>query len=271
MKRSTRMLLMNANTRRGREYPDARQGYDGPRQGYDGYGSPRQGYDGPQGGGYTAYPEEGRFRDRRGREHYDDGRFAPQGRMGGMPYGEGGGWEAPHHRPFVPPYYDGAGREPEPQPRTRNRIGFSVDGQMERIPDGDVQPYRSTVGHPQGDEMQYRGKAQYAMGFAGHEPQPLTKEKAMEWVKAMQNGDGTQGPHWSMEQTRQVQAQKGIDKDPVEFFAAMNMMYSDYCKAAKKLGVNESDFYACLAEAFLDDKDAQPHKLARYYECIVKH
>lgn len=26
-----------------------------------------------------------------------------------------------------------------------------------------------------------------------------------------------------------------------------------------------------MAKAFLDDKDAQPHKLARYYEYIVRH
>lgn len=259
MKRSTRMLLMNS-PRRSREYPDARRGYDRP-MGY--YGDPREFPD--------YYPEESRFRDRRGREHYDDGRYAPQNRMGGMPYEEDGGWGYPHHKPFMPPYYDGAGREPDPQPRPRNRIGFSVDGQMERIPDETGNPYRSTVEHPRQDEMAYRNTGHRAMGFAGYEEaQPLTKEKAMEWVKGMKNEDGTQGPHWTIEQTNQVKAQKGIDADPTEFYVAMNMMYSDYCKAAKKLGVNEADFYACMAEAFLDDKDAQPDKLARYYACIVK-
>lgn len=260
MKRSTRMLLMNNNPRRGKEYPDARRGYDRPT-GY--YGDPREFPD--------YYPEESRFRDRRGREHYDDGRYAPQNRMGGVPYGEGAGPGYPHHMPYQPPYYDGTGREPDLQPRPRNRIGFFVDGEMERIPDETGNPYRSTVEHPRQDEMAYRGKPQYAMGFASQEePQPLTKEKAMEWAKGMKNEDGTTGPHWSMEQTKQVQASKGIDCDPTEFFAAMNMMYSDYCKAAKKLGVNEADFYASMAEAFLNDKDAQPGKLERYYSCIVK-
>ncbi len=56
-----------------------------------------------------------------------------------------------------------------------------------------------------------------------------------------------------------------------EFFVAMNMMYSDYCKVFRKFGVGDKvDFYACMAKAFLDDKDAHTDKLARYYEYVVK-
>lgn len=36
------------------------------------------------------------------------------------------------------------------------------------------------------------------------------------------------------------------------------------------ISVDQFFFYACMAEAFLDDKDAQPDKLARYYQYIVK-
>ena len=50
----------------------------------------------------------------------------------------------------------------------------------------------------------------------------------------------------------------------------MNMMYSDYCKAAEKVNANSVDFYAYMARAFLEDKDAQPDKLERYYRCIAK-
>lgn len=67
------------------------------------------------------------------------------------------------------------------------------------------------------------------------------------------------------------QTGKGIDCEPLQFWIAMNMIYSDYVKVAKKLGMNNVDFYACMAKAFLDDKDAQPDKLARYYEYVVKH
>lgn len=67
------------------------------------------------------------------------------------------------------------------------------------------------------------------------------------------------------------QTGKGIDCEPLQFWITMNMIYSDYVKVAKKLGMNNVDFYACMAKAFLDDKDAQPDKLARYYEYVVKH
>lgn len=86
----------------------------------------------------------------------------------------------------------------------------------------------------------------------------------------MKNEDDSSGPHWNMEQAKQIMQQNGIDSDPAEFYAALNMMYSDYGKVAKKYGVNESGYYAHLTKAFLDDKDAGDGKLMRYYECVVK-
>lgn len=100
---------------------------------------------------------------------------------------------------------------------------------------------------------------------------PLSKEDAMRWVKEMENSDGTTGQHWAIEQTEAVREQLGIKCEPVEFYAAMNAMYSDYCKVAKKFGVDTPEFYAKLACAFLDDKDAVPHKLAAYYNYVVEH
>lgn len=98
---------------------------------------------------------------------------------------------------------------------------------------------------------------------------PLTKADAAAWVGSMKNADGTHGGHWSMEQTEAVRKQRGIECDPVMFYAAMNMMYSDYCKAVEKTGTVSVDFYAYMAKAFLDDEDAAPDKLARYYHCVV--
>ena len=86
---------------------------------------------------------------------------------------------------------------------------------------------------------------------------PFTQEEAKEWTSAMQNVDGTTGPHWTLEQTNQIMTQ--------------SMVYSDYSKVAKKLNVSNIDFYAEIAKAFLDDQDAAPDKLARYYEFVVKH
>lgn len=205
---------------------------------------------------YGAYPEESRFRDRRGREHYDDGRYAPMG----------GGYDYPQYiGPYEPPYY----KNPREGERTMNKIGFSMGGEVERLPDGFHPEYHSTMNHPSMDEMSYR-KGERLTGYGEAQPR-LTRNAAMEWADSMENEDGTRGAHWPIEQTKQVQAQKGIDCEPLQFWIAMNMIYSDYVKVAKKLGMNNVDFYACMAEAFLDDKDAQPDKLARYYEYVVKH
>lgn len=98
----------------------------------------------------------------------------------------------------------------------------------------------------------------------------LTPEKAEQWVMGMENADGTRGAHWSMETTEKVRKEIGVTVDPLDWWVTMNMMYSDYCAAAVKLGVNTTEFYACMAKAFLEDSDAQPDKLARYYKYIVR-
>lgn len=98
----------------------------------------------------------------------------------------------------------------------------------------------------------------------------LTKDQVVAWVGAMKNADGTHGGHWSMAETEAVRKQRGIECDPVMFYAAMNMMYSDYCKAAEKTGAGSVDFYAYTAKAFLDDEDAEPNKLARYYYFVAE-
>lgn len=107
-------------------------------------------------------------------------------------------------------------------------------------------------------------------GYTSNGDTPLTKSEVMAWVGAMENADGTTGPHWTMDQTEQVRKQRSIDCDPLAFYAAMNMMYSDYCKAVEKAGASSVDLYAYMAKAFLDDKDAQPGKLERYYNYIAK-
>ena len=50
----------------------------------------------------------------------------------------------------------------------------------------------------------------------------------------------------------------------------MNMIYSDYFGVAKKLNVNNMDFYAEMSKAFLGDKDAVPGKLYAYFEHVVE-
>lgn len=101
-------------------------------------------------------------------------------------------------------------------------------------------------------------------GHANH----LTMDQAKRWVSTMANADGTAGAHWPPEQTNAVMAQRGITCDKADFFAAMNMLYSDYCMVAKAYSADNPNFYADLAAAFLHDKDAAPGKMVTYWESI---
>lgn len=183
------------------------------------------------------YPES-RFRDRRGREHYDNGRFAPMRNQrtdfnnergdGDYEY-EFGDVEA-NFRPYLLP---------------KRTMGFSSDGI-----DGKQQHYS-------------RGRASSEEG--------LDERTAHEWSKKMKNADGSTGAHWTKEQVKPYMQQVGYQGEEIEFWVIMNAMYSDYCKVAKKYGVDRPEYYAEIAKAWLDDKDAIPDKAAAYYECIVKH
>lgn len=248
MKTAMKMMLATRvnepNSRSGEERGETRAGYAESR-----YMPARNNYDAPHNIGYmdrqygAAEAEryggrmehdnemESRSRDRRGREHYDNGRFAPM-------RGEGDTTVTSHygaHHPVTPPVYQKA-----------NPIGFSIDGQMS----DNVVPIRSRQ-HNTDDEE-------------------LTEETAEMLAAHMENEDGTHGPHWTYDQVKNIIGQKGIQADPAEFFLAMNMMYSDYCKVAKKMNINTVDFYSGMAKAFLDDKDGGKNKLMKYFRYVVE-
>lgn len=100
-------------------------------------------------------------------------------------------------------------------------------------------------------------------------PAHLTLEDAKRWMSKMQNADGTKGCHWTLEQTQDVAKQRNINCDPNDFWAAMNMMYSDYCTVARSYSADNQNFYADMAAAFLRDKDAVPGKIVKYLDVIV--
>jgi hypothetical protein len=163
-------------------------------------------------------------------------------KMGGYPY-----------RPF--PVYEGN--------KEMNQIGFNAGGDEVRT------NYRMDATHHKEGEMEHHSSHKMG-GFSSSMSMPMNKEVAEEWVKNMKNEDGTKGPHWKMDQVKQLMMQKGIEYNPWEFYAILNSMYSDYCAVFKKHGVNTMDMYVDLACAFLNDFDAMPNKSMLYYECIVK-
>lgn len=101
----------------------------------------------------------------------------------------------------------------------------------------------------------------------------FTETDAKRWTEHMKNSDGSKGPHWTQEQTAAVAGSVGVHNvAPWVWYAAMNMMYSDYWESATRYGVDRPEYYADLAKEFLFDKDAvgPEEKLAGYYHGIVE-
>ena len=125
----------------------------------------------------------------------------------------------------------------------------------------------------EGGGGRYAGNFRHSQNSREHETDEKVKfdeHKAKEWVGRMKNNDGTTGEHFKAEQTEQMRNAHCPDCDKMEFWAAMNMMYSDYCDVAKKMNIDRPDFYAHMAKAFLMDKDAGEGKLARYMKYIAE-
>ena len=100
----------------------------------------------------------------------------------------------------------------------------------------------------------------------------FTEADAKRWTEHMENSDGSKGPHWTLEQATAVANSIGVHTDPWVWFAAMNMMHSDYWESATRYGVDRPEYYADLAKAFLFDEDGggPEAKIAGYYHGIVE-
>lgn len=88
----------------------------------------------------------------------------------------------------------------------------------------------------------------------------LNEELAHKWVDGMQNKDGTVGAHWTYEQTSQYA--DGHNK--WDWFATMNMMFSDYFNPKF-----DTQTYVTLANDFINDKDGHDGKVLCYYMKVV--
>lgn len=103
----------------------------------------------------------------------------------------------------------------------------------------------------------------------------LDRVTAERWVQGMKNEDPARpkGPRWSMEEVKPHAMKFGVEtegEELVEFWAVMNAMFSDYAGVAKRFNITSPEFYAMMAKAWMDDKDAVPNKTAMYYKCCVK-
>lgn len=136
----------------------------------------------------------------------------------------------------------------------------------------DEREHRRMRGRERGehdDDYFFKVKGKFGKDAEREEPKKIDRERAEKIAAKMKNEDGTHGAHWDFAQTKQVMESNGYQCDPAEFYLAMNMMYSDFYSVANRFGVNTVDFYAAMAKAFLDDKDAGEMKIERYFEYIV--
>ena len=116
----------------------------------------------------------------------------------------------------------------------------------------------------------YGGAYNILKEWSSGEGSPFTRSEADAWTRRMENEDGTEGPHWTFEQAKEIMEERGLSLDPVQFWAALCMIYSDYSSVAIKHKVGGNiEFYVDMAKAFLNDRDAPKDKLARYYRDIV--
>ena len=94
----------------------------------------------------------------------------------------------------------------------------------------------------------------------------FTDDDARAWVAKLDPP-----ARWTKEQTTEVMYKAGYSHKPCEFWAVMNMLYSDYGKTMVKFGADKPEVWAALAHDWLDDPDAIKGKVGRYYRDIVKH
>lgn len=210
------------------------------------------------------------------RERRNEMRDRPDMRMG---YAEGADMRGPYNRRM----------EDDPEMRRREMRGegyFIWDGPDHLPPERYGQPSdrrnvtdmrqynrtRSMMG--EGGEKQQHKAGMIGFGEQDTHGKKLTKDKAETWVKHMRSDD-RKGGMWTMEDAKELAKGYGIDEgqELIDFYAALNMVYSDYSSVAKEYDVDDETFYAALACAFLYDRDGKPpaEKIAAYYKYVVPH
>lgn len=73
------------------------------------------------------------------------------------------------------------------------------------------------------------------------------------------------GQRWSREDIAGYLQGKGINDHVTDYYLVMNMMVNDYSRTAKIIGQDDADFYFNLAYDFINDEDAKPDKIAKYF------
>lgn len=90
----------------------------------------------------------------------------------------------------------------------------------------------------------------------------IPQDEAERIVRAMR----PKGQYWSYTQVMDLVKSKGVTSDWVNWYLVMNMVYNDFCATAKHFGLqNDVEFFYHLAKDFIEDPDAKPMKVEKYF------
>ena len=77
------------------------------------------------------------------------------------------------------------------------------------------------------------------------------------------------GKKWSLEESKRIQEQFGLDNiSPIDFFVTLNMCANDYRETVERFAENpdeELEIYVSLTKDFIMDEDAKPDKVFLYF------
>ena len=90
----------------------------------------------------------------------------------------------------------------------------------------------------------------------------ITMKEADDIVRHME----PKGIHWSYKQVEDFINTKKEYGSPINWYLVMNMVYNDYYNTAKVFGHQDDvNFYYHLAKDFIQDPDAKPYKVEKYF------
>lgn len=90
----------------------------------------------------------------------------------------------------------------------------------------------------------------------------IPKDEAEDIVRHM----SPRGQNWSYSQAKDFVESHGVQDNWVNWYLVLNMVYNDYYATAKVFGLqNDAEFYFNLAKDFIEDPDAKPLKVEKYF------
>lgn len=90
----------------------------------------------------------------------------------------------------------------------------------------------------------------------------IPMDEAVQIVKSMR----PKGQVLTYQQVKDWCRAKGHDKDIVNWYLVINMVYNDYYDTARHFGLqDDEEFFWCIAKDFIEDPDAKPFKVEKYF------